>query len=121
MVEHCGAHPDQRTVLHFAAVQGDAMADGHVVAQDARRFAIERMDAGIVLYVCSVANLDEVHIATDNGIEPNGAVVTHLYVAHYDCTFAEVAVLAESGSRHPLESLYNCHLDYLRFKDLRFL
>ena len=63
------------------------------------------MDAGVVLYVCAVAYLDEMHVAANDGVEPNGAVVAHLYVAHYYCAFAEVAMLAEAGSGHPLESL----------------
>jgi hypothetical protein len=50
------------------------------------------------------------HVASDDSIEPYGAIVAHFHVAHYDCAFAEVAVLAESGSRHPLESFYDSHL-----------
>ena len=110
MVEHCCAHANQRTVFNLATMQGDAVTDGHVVAKDARRLAVERMDARVVLDVRAIAYLDEMYVATNDGIEPNGAVVAHLYVAHYHSTLAEVAVLAESGSRHPLECLYDCHI-----------
>ena len=58
----------------------------------------------------AVSYLDEMYVATNDGIEPDGAVVAHLYVAHYHSTLAEVAMFAESGSRHPLECLYDSHI-----------
>jgi hypothetical protein len=90
-------------------MQGDAVADGHIVAEDARRFAVERMDARVVLDVRAVSYLDEMYVASHDGIEPDGAVVAHLYIAHYHGALAEVAVLAESGSGHPLECFDYCH------------
>ena len=123
VIEHGCTHSDQCTVLHYASMQGDAMPDGNVVAKNTRRFAVESMDARVVLNVCAIAYLDEMYVASHDSIEPDGAVVAHLYVAHYHSTLAEVAVLAKSGSRHPLECLDYCHLIiyYLTIYYLRFI
>jgi hypothetical protein len=109
MVEHSGTHSDQRTIPHLTTMQRNTVADGNVVAQNARRFAVESMDTRVVLDVRAIANLHEMYIATNDGIEPNRAVVAHFHVAHYRGTLAEVAMFAESGSGHPLECLDYCH------------
>ena len=109
MIEYSCTHADQRAVLNFASMQGDAVPDSNVVAKDARRFAVERMDARVVLNVRAIAYLDEMNVASHDSIEPDGAVVAHLYVAHYHSTLAKVAMFAKSGSRHPLECLNYSH------------
>ena len=40
VIEHYGAHPDQRTVTYLGAVNGDIMSDGYIVADLDRRFFI---------------------------------------------------------------------------------
>jgi hypothetical protein len=85
------------------------MTDSHIVAQDAGSLTIQGMNAGVVLNVSAVTHLHKVYITSDHCIEPYGAVVTHLYIAYYHGTFTEIAVLAKSGSRHPLQSFYYCH------------
>jgi hypothetical protein len=110
MIEHSRTHSNQRAILHFASMKGDTMPDGNVVTKDARRLAVERMDARVILNVCSVSYLYEMNISTNDSIEPDGAVVPHFDVAHYHGTLAKVAMFAESGSGHPLECLYDCHI-----------
>ena len=109
VVEYCCAHAHQCTVLHFASVQGDRVSDGHVVAQDAGCRTVESVYATVVLHVGAVAYLDEVHIATQYGVEPHRAVVTHLHVSHYHCSLAEVAMLAESWCGHARQFLDDSH------------
>jgi hypothetical protein len=91
-------------------MQGYAVADSHIIAQDAGSLAIQGVNTGIVLYVGAVSNLHKVDIASDHRIEPHGAVVAHFYIAYYHGTFAKIAVLAKTGSRHPLKSFYYCHI-----------
>ena len=40
----------------------------------------------------------------------SSAVIAHLHITSYNSAFREIAVLAKSGSRHALQSLYNCHV-----------
>ena len=87
MVEHCGTHAYQGSVLHLTSVQRDTVAYGNVIAQDAGSLAVQGVYATVVLYIGTVANLYKVYVAPYHGIEPYGAVVTHLYVAYYYCTF----------------------------------
>ena len=85
------------------------MPDGYIITQNAGSFPVQGVDAGIVLYVGTITYLNKVDVATDNGIEPYGAVVAHFYIAYYYGTFTEIAVFAKTGSRHPLKSFYCCH------------
>ena len=81
-----------------------------IVPEDAGSLAVQGMYATIVLYVGAVANLDEMYVTSDYGVEPYGAVVSHLYVAYDGCSFAEVAMLTKTGSRHPRQFLYYRHV-----------
>jgi hypothetical protein len=85
------------------------MTDGHIIAQDAGSLTVQGMDAGVVLHIGAVSYLHKMDIATNHRIEPYGAVVAHFHIAYYHGTFTEIAVLAESGSRHPLKSFYYSH------------
>lgn len=60
-VEYGGAHAYERTAFDFAAVQGDVVSHGHVVADDDRCFFIQGVQAGTVLDVDAVADFDVVH------------------------------------------------------------
>jgi hypothetical protein len=91
------------------------VSNSHIITQNAGRFPIQRVDAGVVLDIGSIAYLDEMHVPTYYGIEPNSTVISHFHVSHYYGTFAEVAMFAKSGSGHPLQSLYNSHIFVLCF------
>ncbi len=101
VVEDGGAHADEGAALDFAAVQGDVVPHGHVVADDDGGFLVERVQAASVLDVHAVAHFDVVHVAADDGVEPYRAVVAHGDVADDGRSFREVAVLSECG-RHAL-------------------
>lgn len=109
VVEHRCSHAHEGSILDFAAVKGDRVTDGDIVAKNAGGFAVEGVDAGVVLNVGAVANLYKMHVAANDGIEPYGAVIAHLYVTNYYRSFAEVAMLAEAGGRHAFESFYSGH------------
>ena len=109
MVEHGGAHADEGTALHLAAVEGDVVAHCHVVADDDGRLAIERVQAGAVLDVYAVADFDVMHVAAQDGVEPHRAVVAHGDVADDGRPFGEVAVLAELRGK-VVEFLDDCHV-----------
>ena len=67
------------------------------------------MNAAVVLNVGPAAYFDIMNVAADNGIEPYGAVVAHLYISCNNCSLAEIAVLPEAWSRHACQFLDNCH------------
>ena len=110
MVKHGGTHAHQGSVLYLTSMQGDAVSYGHIIAQYAWCFAIQCVDAAVVLHIGSVAYLDEVHISTYYCIEPYGTVVSHLYVSHYHGSLAEVAMFAESWRRHSCQSFDYSHI-----------
>ena len=116
VVEHRGTHADECALFYLAAVQRDGMAHRDVVAQDAGRLAVERVQATVVLNVGAVADLDEVHVAAHDGVEPHGAVVAHLHVAHDDGALGEVSVAPETGCRYALKSLYYRHKNVFQIR-----
>ncbi len=86
------------------------MSDGDVVTQDARSLAVERVYTAVVLNVCTVSYPDVVYVPAYDGIEPYGAVVSHLYVAGNDGSFGKIAMLAEMWCRYSCQFLYSCHI-----------
>ena len=82
MIEHGGSHADEGAVVNGAAMEGDVMSDGDVVAYLECCFLIEGMETAAVLYVDSVADADVVDIASHNGIEPYGTLVAHGDIAY---------------------------------------
>jgi hypothetical protein len=86
--------------------------NGYVVSQNAWCLAVERMDTAVILYVSAVANFYIVDISADDSIEPDGAVIAHLYISCDNSSFAEVAVFSKTWCRHACQFLDNCHFQY---------
>ena len=99
MVEDGSAHADKGIVLHGGAVDGDVVADGHVVAYFDGRFLVERVQHAAVLYVHTVADADRVDVAAQHGVEPYATVSAHLYVAYDGGVVGQVAVFSYFGRK----------------------
>ena len=109
VVEHRRTHTHECPVLYLTTMQGDGVPDGDVIAQDAWGFAVEGVDAGVVLNVGAVTYLNIMNITTNDGVEPNGAVVAHFDVTYDDGAFREIAMLTKAWARHAVEFLYYGH------------
>jgi len=97
-VEQGGTHADEGIVMDGAGMDGDVVADGHVVADVGRASLMGDVDAGTVLNVGAVADGDGSHVAAYHRIEPHGALVAHGDVAHDSGIFAEIAISPPFGS-----------------------
>ena len=111
-IEQRRTHADEGVVVDGAGMDGDIMADGDIRA-DMRRTRLEGdMHARAILYIGAMANSDGGYIATNNGIEPDGALVAHLYVANNGGVLTEITVFAPLGCQ-TLVTLNQCHIDLL--------
>lgn len=82
MIENGGSHADEGAVVNGAAVEGDVMPDGDIIAYFECSFLIEGMEAAAVLDVYSIADADIVDITAYDCIEPYGTLVAHGDIAY---------------------------------------
>src|SRR5262249_37338943 len=81
-IENHRAHSDQNAVLDDAAMQNHVMPHNDIGSDDGRPGVVGHMDRGVVLNVRAVANPNEVHVATQHGVEPNARVGSEHDVAN---------------------------------------
>ncbi len=79
-------HPSRCEAARFdgAAVQGDGVADGDVVAEDERVLVAHDVEDAAVLNVGAGADADVVDVAADYGAGPDAGVFADDYVADDD-------------------------------------
>jgi hypothetical protein len=58
------------------------MSYAHIITDAGWIFFVSTMNDSIVLDVDPVANADAIYIATDHGIEPDAAMVSHAHIAN---------------------------------------
>ncbi len=75
------AHADQAEVSNHATVHNRAMSDGDAVANDERPFVERDVAHGQVLNVGLLADTNVVHIAADDGVEPDAALIADFNIA----------------------------------------
>ncbi len=85
IVHNDGAHAHQHIIMYRASMNDGIMPDGNMIADDGLCFLIGAMYHGAVLYVHLFTDADAVHIAADNGIEPNAAVGADDHIAYDRC------------------------------------
>jgi hypothetical protein len=59
------------------------VANGYIIAQHHLCLLVSTMDTGPVLYIHLIAYADAIDIATDYGIEPHTAILTHDHIPYY--------------------------------------
>src|SRR5437867_5389550 len=75
------------------------MADGNVVAQQAR-ILIGQMQHGVVLNVCVMTNNDLINVSTQHGVMPDTRTIPDRDVANHHCSLSEIDI----GTDHRLFS-----------------
>src|SRR5579859_4238355 len=83
-VQDDGSHADEAARLDGAAVEGDGVADGHVVAEDQWVLVAHDVEYAAVLDVGARADADVVHVAANHGARPDAGVFADDYVADDD-------------------------------------
>ena len=97
-VEQGRAHADEGVIVDGAGMDGDVMAYRHVVADMGRTCVEGYMHAAAVLNVRAVADGDWGYVATNDGIEPYGALIAHRYITHNRGILAKIAISPPFGS-----------------------
>src|SRR6056297_1664381 len=92
VVHDDGAHADQGVGFDACAVDDHVVTDGDVVADLHHRFVVKGVQHAAVLDVHLVADADRVHIAPQDGVEPDGTLVAHLHVADDGGGFRQVTI-----------------------------
>lgn len=98
IVHHHGAHANEGVVMDLAAVEGNVMAYGDVVADFDGRLLVERVEHGAVLDIHAVADANGVDVAAEHGVKPYGALIADRKVADECGIFSNEAVAAHPGS-----------------------
>ena len=96
-VKQGGTHADEGVVVNGAGVDGDIMTNGDVVADMGWTSLVGDVDAATVLNVGAVTNGNGGYVATNDGIEPNGALVAHSNVTDNGGVLTEIALFAPTG------------------------
>ena len=97
-IEQGRTHADKGVVVDGAGMDGDIVADGDVRADMGGTRVEGHMDTGAVLDVCAVADGDGSHVATNDCVEPYGALIAHRHVADNRGVLAKIAVSPPFGS-----------------------
>jgi hypothetical protein len=58
------------------------MSNANIIPNGGACLLICTMNYRAILNVCIIPNSDRMHIAPNNGIKPNGTIVTHHYITH---------------------------------------
>ena len=97
-VEQGRAHADESVIVNGAGMDGDVMAYRHVVADMGRTCVEGYMHAAAVLDVRAVADGNRGYVATNDSIEPYGALIAHRYITHNRGILAKIAISPPFGS-----------------------
>ena len=97
-VEQRSAHADESMVVDGTGMYGHIMSDGDIRADMCGACVESDVDAAAVLDVRTVADGDGGYVATNDGIEPHGALVTHRHVADNRGVLTEITVSPPFGS-----------------------
>ena len=108
VVHDDGPHSDDHVVADDTAMDIGTMADRYVVADDAFRLFIRRMEDRIVLDVDAVADVDGTDVAAKHRTVPYAAVVTDLDCSDYCRRLRQKRALPYDGHIAP-EFLDYCH------------
>jgi hypothetical protein len=79
------------------AMDDGIVPDRHIIAYRNARFLICSMDDHPVLDVHLITHANAVHISSDDGIEPNAAIVADLYITYYRSIRCDKTILSEPG------------------------
>ncbi len=97
-IEQGRTHADKGVIVNGAGMDGDVMTDRHVVADMGRACVEGYMHAAAVLDVRAVADGDWGYVATNDCVEPYGALIAHRHVADNRGVLAKIAVSPPFGS-----------------------
>jgi hypothetical protein len=97
IVHHNGAHTNEYIIMNGAAMHNGIMPDGNIIADRCSVFLVSAMDAGSVLHIYFVTQLNKIHIATQHRVEPETAIITGNHIANDSGIGGNEAVVAELG------------------------
>lgn len=79
-VQNPGPDPYERAIFYPATVKDGAMAHGHAIAYDGGVEVSVNMNQAAVLYVRAPPYADVVDITSEEAVEPDAALLTHLHI-----------------------------------------
>ena len=82
IIHHNGTHAHQHIIIYNAAMYNCIVSDANIISDGGARFLVSAVDYGTILHVYLVAHADKINVATQYGIEPYTALVTHCYFAN---------------------------------------
>ena len=109
-VEHGRTHANENFVADSTGVKDRAVADGHVIAENAGELIGEMQD-GVILDVGMVADGDAINVSARDGVIPNTGVIAHGHVAENHRAFGNIHPIAQRWlfAQKNLELLFQFH------------
>jgi hypothetical protein len=82
-------------VFNGTAMDDGIVTDAHLITNDGAGLLVCTVDHGPVLDIDHISYAYRVHVAPDNGIKPDTAVISKDYVAYNGGIWRDIAVFAE--------------------------
>lgn len=120
IVHDDGAHADEDLVVECTSVYDGIVSNRNIIADTHTRLFISSMEDHAVLDIHPVANTDAVHIASYDGVEPDAAIVTYLYVSHDGRVGCDKTIVSKVG-RFAFNRKYRSHKINICSSNLRTL
>ncbi len=91
-------HTDQYIVMQGAAMYNGMMSDRDFVPNGGAIALVSTVDAGPVLHIDLVPDIDEIHVSAYDGIEPKTAVIPAYHIAHDGGIGRDETIIPEPGN-----------------------
>src|SRR5215218_10186627 len=90
-------HPNEYIIVERTTMHQSIMPNAYIVANVGCVLLVCAMDTGAILHIHLIAHFYVVHIAANNGIEPDATLITHLHIAGNGSVRSNETVGTEGG------------------------
>src|SRR5579872_6408735 len=90
------SHSHQNAVFDRATMDDGIMSDGNVVSDMDIGFLIGGVNDDAILYIYLVANVNAANVTPEDGVEPDAALISDLYLAYHGCVRSQEAIFAKT-------------------------
>lgn len=94
-VHNNSAHANQHFIFDCASMHHRIMRNGNVIANGSLMTLIRTMNDCAILNIAAITKRNGIDIATNDRIEPNGAVAAHSDLTNNGSVFGEPAIVAK--------------------------
>src|SRR5688572_11908790 len=90
-------HTDQHIIVECTSMNDRVMPNGYIIANRCTAFLERTMNDSTILHIHFISHPDEIYITTDNGVEPETAIIPCNYISDNGGVGSNIAVGAKGG------------------------